>query len=283
MSQKIKLRKNLNADALFSLVRSGFKKIKDHRSKNIKISLADALMSGFAVKRVNSGILGYDEMLNGGYFKQTVNVVSGESGTGKTVFGSQFLYYGANKGEKGLCIMTTELAESLKNEMYTSFGWDFWELENSGLISFIDIDTEMRYLKTKHMTSDERILNFSKLISFCIDTIQPDRVFIDSIEALFLAAESPYELKVLVDDQFNLLRTKDVTSVINVGTTFHIESTVEYGADSVTRLGRVVSGNSLRRSVYIAKLRGSNTINEIRVLQISDNGISIEDKSPYII
>ena len=49
ISQKIKLRKNLNADALFSLVRSGFEKIKDHRSNNTKISLADALMSGFAM------------------------------------------------------------------------------------------------------------------------------------------------------------------------------------------------------------------------------------------
>ena len=49
MSKKIKLRNNLNADALFSLVHSGFEKIPDHRSNNIKISLADALMSGFAM------------------------------------------------------------------------------------------------------------------------------------------------------------------------------------------------------------------------------------------
>jgi hypothetical protein len=49
MTQKIKLRNDLNADALFSRVRSGFEKIPDHRSKNITISLADALMSGFAM------------------------------------------------------------------------------------------------------------------------------------------------------------------------------------------------------------------------------------------
>ena len=49
MSQKIKLIKNLNADALFSLVRSDFKKIKDHRSNGIKISLSDAFMSGFPI------------------------------------------------------------------------------------------------------------------------------------------------------------------------------------------------------------------------------------------
>ena len=46
---KIKLRKYLNADALFSLVHSGSEKIKDHRSQNIKISLTDALMSAFAM------------------------------------------------------------------------------------------------------------------------------------------------------------------------------------------------------------------------------------------
>jgi hypothetical protein len=49
MTQKIKLRNDLNADALFSQVRSGFEKIPDHRSNNIKISLSDALMSGFAM------------------------------------------------------------------------------------------------------------------------------------------------------------------------------------------------------------------------------------------
>ena len=32
-----KLREHLNADTLFSLVHSGFERIKDHRSKNIKI------------------------------------------------------------------------------------------------------------------------------------------------------------------------------------------------------------------------------------------------------
>ena len=46
---KVKLRKHLNADALFSLVRSDFEKITDHRSNNIKIPLADALMSAFAM------------------------------------------------------------------------------------------------------------------------------------------------------------------------------------------------------------------------------------------
>ena len=49
MTQKIKLRNDLNADALFSQVHSGFEKIPDNRTKNCMISLSDALMSGFAM------------------------------------------------------------------------------------------------------------------------------------------------------------------------------------------------------------------------------------------
>ena len=49
MSEIINLRKDLNADALFSSLRDNFSKIPDLRSSNKKISLADALMSGFAM------------------------------------------------------------------------------------------------------------------------------------------------------------------------------------------------------------------------------------------
>jgi KaiC/GvpD/RAD55 family RecA-like ATPase len=235
------------------------------------------------LKRVNTGIYGYDEMLNGGFFKQTVNVISGESGTGKTVLGSQFIYQAALNGEKALCIMTTESANSLKKEMYSSFKWDFWELEQKGMISFIDIaDPELRLQKTIDMAPMELIKSFKKLITHKIEEYQPDRIFIDAVEALLLAIESPYKLKTLVDDLFSILRISDVTTMVSVGTTFEIESVVEYGADSVTRLGRVVSGNNLQRSIYVAKLRGSGTINEIRVLNISDSGIRVLDQSPYI-
>lgn len=47
--EKIRLRKDLNADALFATMRSGFKKIKDHRPGQVKHTLADTLMSAFAM------------------------------------------------------------------------------------------------------------------------------------------------------------------------------------------------------------------------------------------
>ena len=47
--EQIRLRKDLNADALFATMRSGFEKIKDHRPGQVKHTLADTLMSAFAM------------------------------------------------------------------------------------------------------------------------------------------------------------------------------------------------------------------------------------------
>jgi hypothetical protein len=63
MSQsKIALRKHLNADALFNRIRSEFEKIPDQRLGDVKISLADALMSGFAMFSLKDpSLLAFDE------------------------------------------------------------------------------------------------------------------------------------------------------------------------------------------------------------------------------
>jgi len=44
-----KARKQLSADALFRLVRSGFATIPDHRCDEVDISFTEALMSAFAM------------------------------------------------------------------------------------------------------------------------------------------------------------------------------------------------------------------------------------------
>jgi KaiC/GvpD/RAD55 family RecA-like ATPase len=115
-----------------------------------------------------------------------------------------------------------------------------------------------------------------------IEEIQPSRIFIDSIEALFLAIESNYKLRTLIDDVFGVFRKHEVTSVITVGAMYGLDSMVEYGADSVVKLGRIIAGNNLQRSIYVMKMRGSGTINEVRVLNISDSGMQVLAQSPYL-
>src|SRR6267143_1500581 len=56
-----KARKHLSADTLFGLLRNGFSKVPDHRSDGSKMTLADALMSGFAMFSLKCpSLLDYD-------------------------------------------------------------------------------------------------------------------------------------------------------------------------------------------------------------------------------
>ena len=60
--QQIRLRKHLNADALFGTMQTGFKKIKDHRPGTVQHSLDDTLMSGFAMFSLKDpSLLAFDE------------------------------------------------------------------------------------------------------------------------------------------------------------------------------------------------------------------------------
>jgi len=54
--------RSLSADSLFTLVRAGFERIPDRRAENARISLPDALMSGFAMFSLKDpSLLAFDE------------------------------------------------------------------------------------------------------------------------------------------------------------------------------------------------------------------------------
>ena len=62
MSQLLKTRKHLNADALFRALHKDFSKVSDFRQGDIKISMTDALMSGFAMFSLKDpSLLAFDE------------------------------------------------------------------------------------------------------------------------------------------------------------------------------------------------------------------------------
>ncbi|MBU1913849.1 MAG: KaiA-binding protein, partial [Candidatus Thermoplasmatota archaeon] len=56
--------------------------------------------------RIESGIPGLDEMIEGGFPFPSVILVAGGAGSGKTTFAQKFLFAGADKGEQGLFFST---------------------------------------------------------------------------------------------------------------------------------------------------------------------------------
>jgi len=211
-----------------------------------------------------------------------VNTVTGSSGTGKTVFASQFIHFGINNGERGMIITPSESSEYLKREMMASFGWDFSAMEDSGMLSIVDVtDPVLRLQKSIDVDPVEFLINFRKMVERKLEEVKPQRLFIDDLTAFFMAVEAPFKIRSLTDDLFGIIRASGVTALVTIGTAFGTNQFLEYGADSATILSRERIGNNLIRSIYIMKMRGSRIANTIRVLDVSDEGISVSALSPY--
>jgi circadian clock protein KaiC len=87
------------------------------------------------LERVSTGILGLDSLLEGGLPKGFTAIVAGNSGTGKTILCSHFLYEGLTKDESGIYI---SFAES-KTQFYINsemIGMDFAKFERQKSLHF---------------------------------------------------------------------------------------------------------------------------------------------------
>jgi len=76
------------------------------------------------IDRVPTGIKGLDQLIEGGFPKGRSILVTGEPGTGKTIFCLQFLAEGLARGEKGIYVAADEDPIDIL-EQATSLGWDF--------------------------------------------------------------------------------------------------------------------------------------------------------------
>jgi len=78
---------------------------------------------------VRTGIAGLDEVLLGGVPRTNVILVQGETGTGKTLFGMEFIYRGIVEfDEPGMIIVFETSAQKLIRDA-AAMGWDLEELQ----------------------------------------------------------------------------------------------------------------------------------------------------------
>lgn len=81
-----------------------------------------------SVERVETGIPGLDGLICGGFPKQSLCVVSGRAGIGKTIFALQFVVHGALRGQPGVFLSLSQDSEAIR-DIGNYCGWDLAELE----------------------------------------------------------------------------------------------------------------------------------------------------------
>ncbi|MCU0493980.1 MAG: circadian clock protein KaiC, partial [Chloroflexaceae bacterium] len=122
--------------------------------------------------RISSGNTQIDDMCGGGFFRDSVILVSGATGTGKTLMVTKFLEAGAQAGERCLLFAFEESREQLLRNG-TSWGTDLEHYEQQSLIKIVCQYPESRGLEDHLVLIEQMIREF-----------KPNRVAIDSLTAL---------------------------------------------------------------------------------------------------
>jgi len=107
----------------------------------MKARLKHALSVEEAVhsERVATGVVGLDTMLGGGLPLNRFVLVCGGPGSGKTIFGVQFLFSGVTEyDEAGLYITLDESLAKLRKDM-AAFGWNLERLEKDRKLGVVDV------------------------------------------------------------------------------------------------------------------------------------------------
>lgn len=136
------------------------------------------------IERLSTGVPGFDRLLEGGIPQGFMVALTGEPGTGKTIFSLHFIAEGLKKGEPCVYVTTEESRDSIIRQA-GQFGWDFSSLLEKKLII---IDALMKEKEDQwslvNVTPEEvvqKIIDAKKVLGY-----GKGRLVIDSVSTLFL-------------------------------------------------------------------------------------------------
>jgi len=153
-------------------------------------------------RRVATGVEGLDDIIDGGFPQGHLYLLEGETGTGKTTIGLQFLLEGARRGERGLFITLSSSRQDIE-EVAHSHGWSLASLAVCELLpSLAKLQPEEQ--DSIFHPAEMELEDQSQAVRDVVVQHQPQRVVIDSLSELRLLATTPflYRRQLLAWQQF---------------------------------------------------------------------------------
>ncbi len=232
------------------------------------------------VERIKTGIPGFDEILNGGIPKRNVVLLSGGPGTGKSIFGQQYLWNGLQKGEPGVLVTLEEHPVQVRINM-KQFGWDVRKYENEGLFAIVDAFTAgigEAAKRERYVVRDPSDIGL--LIDILREAIRDtgaQRVVVDSVSTLYLTKPSVARHVVLQLKKVlsGMGTTSILVSQVSVTERGFGGPGVEHAADGIVRLDLDEINGELIRSLIVWKMRGTSHSMRRHPFEITDKGIVV--------
>jgi circadian clock protein KaiC len=222
------------------------------------------------IQRLSTGIIGFDEILDGGLVPGRAYLIRGGPGSGKTTLGLHFLDRGVSQEETSLYVTFGEPAQQIQqNGAAVGF--------NTETINFLDLSPSSEFF-TEIQTYDlfspaevEREPTTEKLIE-SIETIKPQRVFLDAMTQFRYLATDEFQFRKQVLSFLRFLLESGATVLFtSEGTDSAPDDDLQFMSDGVIHLKNTPEGRTIR----VSKFRGSDYLGGWHSLRLSDRGMII--------
>ncbi len=219
--------------------------------------------------KVSTGIEGLDAMTDGGFPKNSVTLLAGGSGVGKTLTALHFICEGVRAGEPGVYVTFQETMGHL-NSSAKKFGWDLEEMERSNLLKVL-------YSSPVEMSVDQH----TEMIRNVASDIGAKRLVIDSLSDIEIATPDKIRFRDYVYSLVSHFRAQGITSILTTeipelfGTLQLSSQGISFVSDNVILLRYVEMGSRLTRAISVLKMRGSDHDKHMREFEITSDGVHI--------
>lgn len=219
-------------------------------------------------ERISTGIKGLDKMTGGGFIHSSSILISGSSGTGKTILGTQFIMDGLLKNEPGVIISFEEDIEQIRKNS-EMFNWNLQEFEKKNLLKII---SPLEY----------DAYELALQIEQTIDEIKARRLLMDGTGRLQGMLPQYAQLPEYMGSVSSILKNKNVTAIYTnetsnlTGATQITDMGISPFLDTVIILRYVEIKSEMRKAISVLKMRGSDHDKEIREIVIGKNGAEIK-------
>ncbi|NEP07529.1 MAG: circadian clock protein KaiC, partial [Okeania sp. SIO4D6] len=229
------------------------------------------------VEKIRTMIEGFDDISHGGMPVGRTTLVSGTSGTGKTLLAIQFLYNGIIYfDEPGVFVTFEESPHDIIKNAY-SFGWNLQKLVNDGKLFILDASPDP---EGQDIVGNFDLSALIERIQYAIRKYKARRVSIDSVTAVFQQYDAA---SVVRREIFRLVARLKQVGATTIMTTERVEEygpvarfgVEEFVSDNVVIVRNALEGERRRRTMEILKLRGTTHMKGEYPFTITNDGVNI--------
>jgi len=221
-------------------------------------------------ERISTGNDKLDTLLDGGFLRNSMILLAGNPGAGKTILSSRFIYKGALEDEPGVYACFAETRKRLIHDM-KKFGIDFEPMIRRRMIEVLDLS----------IGSETEVQSALNQIFEAITTLRAKRLVVDSISAMAMGLETEFEKRHLIRLLYRLILKTGCTTIAITDIPWHSikigESIEEFVADWILLMQHNYDEESTRkRQLRTTKMRGTNHSTKTHRYSISAQGIKFD-------